>query len=90
MYVYIYIITGFRLCWDNTQINVTRRHQGTTGKNQMKLWANCYAAQDMVNVTYHESSDVKSAIGMPLELLLQTPKVAYKILTRDINYQRGC
>ena len=65
------------LCWDNTQLEQWRRHQGTQGTNKILLWANAYAAQDTVATSDLSSNyqDVRDALDIPVEVLLQTRQV---------------
>ena len=74
-YISYDLFSGFRICWDNTQINVNRRRQGTGGQNQILLWANSYAAKDTVNTTHLTNQETRHATEIPLELLIQTPQV---------------
>ena len=79
--------SGFRIRWDNTQLDLHRRHQGSKGRNKILLWANAYAARDMVSTSHLQdlTASIADARQIPIELMLQSRQVlTILVVTRSI------
>ena len=79
--------SGFRICWDNTQADLHRRHQGSKGRNKILLWANAYAAMDMVSTSHLQglTASIADARQIPIELMLQSRQVCNDFSSDSFN-----